>query len=117
MENVLVTSLVVSGLGVLLLFLALVALYVVMYLMPSVLREPSAAPKPEKPEEDRAPEVESVRLRAAAIAVAVARAVQETSPLGTAVEGEGSVTGGASSWWSFHHGRQLNRNPISRRRP
>jgi sodium pump decarboxylase gamma subunit len=111
----LVTSLVVSGLGMLLLFLALVILYAVMYVMPSVFRDAPGRAEPEQPEEAEAPPGEEQMLRAAAIAVAVARAAQETSPAGVAAAGEGTSAGSISPWWSFHHDRQLTRKPISRR--
>ena len=115
MENVFVTSLVVSGLGMLLLFFALVVLYAVMHVMPSVFKDAPSRPEPEEPEEAEAPVGEEQMLRAAAIAVAVARAAQEMSPVSVATAGAGTSADSISPWWSFHHDRQLTRKPISRR--
>jgi Na+-transporting methylmalonyl-CoA/oxaloacetate decarboxylase gamma subunit len=115
LENELVTSLIVSGLGIVLLFFALVVLYALMYAMPSVFRDAPLTPEPEKPDEAQAPAGKGEMLRAAAIAVAVARAAQETSLPGSTVAGGGTSADPVSPWWSLHHDRQLNRKPISRR--
>ena len=107
MENGLVVSLAVSGLGMLLLFIALVILYGLMYLMTSVLRDPGAAPVRARPEEQRVPGGKEAAIRAAVIAVALARARQEPSPVGVPPGGEGEV----SAWWALHHDRQLIHKP------
>jgi Na+-transporting methylmalonyl-CoA/oxaloacetate decarboxylase gamma subunit len=115
LENLFVVSLVVSGLGMLLLFIALAILYGLMYLMTTVLRDPTAAPMHAQPEEQRMPGGEEARYRAAVIAVALARAKQEPSPAGVPAAGEGTGADAqrleVSAWWAFHHDRQLTHKP------
>jgi hypothetical protein len=104
MENPLAISLIVSSIGLLLLFLALALLYGLMYLMTTVIKDPPTAPVG-LPEEHR-----EVMLRAAAIAVALARADQELRPAGTPAADEI-----VSPWWALHHQRQLTRRSHTRR--
>ena len=119
MENLFVVSLVVSGLGMLLLFVALAILYGLMYLMTTVLRDPSDTPVQAEPEEQRVPGGGEVRYRAAVIGVALARARQEPSSAGVPVAGEGIGADaqrlGVSAWWALHHDRQLTHKPNTRR--
>jgi hypothetical protein len=102
MDNPIVISLVVSGIGMLMLFVALTILYGLMYLMTWLAA-------------DRAPVVEDGGVgveewRAAVIAVALARAELEQSVVGTAETGEA-----VSAWRTLHHQRQLARNVPGRR--
>lgn len=100
MENPLITSLVVSGIGLAVLFLALAALYGLMLLMTWLLRDRPASP--DLRAREAVPRVSDARLRAAAIAIALARAEDEA--------GSGGVPAGAgtgSRWWTLHHHRQL----------
>lgn len=115
MENLFAHSLVVSGLGMLLLFFALAILYALMYLMTKVLKDPASAPVRAEEEEPGVPGGDDAMCRAAAIAVALARAGQGVRPAGVPVTGESQGTGSVSPWWAFHHDRQLTRNPITRR--
>ncbi|MEJ2732953.1 MAG: hypothetical protein P8189_05165 [Anaerolineae bacterium] len=121
MENGLVVSLAVSGLGMLLLFTALALLYGLMYLMTSVLKDPGAAPVHAGPGEQSVPERKEAATRAAVIAVALARARQEPSPFGVPAEGEGMGAGEqrleVSTWWALHHDRQLTHKPNRPRCP
>ena len=112
METSLVVSLAVTGIGMLVLFLALALLYGMMVGMTALIRErPKAGDgergsmgvgKKEAVEKDSA-----MRRRAAAIAVALARAeceLRASGPPGAEV----SVGPRAPSpWWALHHGRQL----------
>ncbi len=115
MENLFVVSLVVSGLGMLLLFLALAILYGLIYLMTTVLRDPSAAPVHAGSEEQTVRGGKEATYRAAAIAVALACARQEPSPIGMPAASEGTGADAqrleASAWWTLHHDRQLTHKP------
>lgn len=115
MENAFVVSLVVSGLGMVLLFTALAILYGLMYLMTKVLRDPSAIPVQAGSEEHRVSGGTESAHCAAVLAVALARARQESSPVGVPVAGEGGETEArrleVSAWWALHHERQLKNKP------
>ena len=115
MENLVVNSLVVSGLGMLLLFFVLALLYALMYLMTAVLKDPASTPGHPAQEEQRAPGGEEAKYRAAVIAIALARAGQELRSVGTPLTGEIVGTESISPWWTFHHDRQLRRKPLTRR--
>ncbi|HEY72352.1 MAG: hypothetical protein DRJ03_04295 [Chloroflexi bacterium] len=109
MENPLVISLIVSGIGMLMLFLALAFLYVLMYLMTTFLNDR----QPETGAQETGggkQETRSGMRRAAAIAVALARAEQEVSATG-APEERGTING----WRMLHRQRQLTRNTPTRR--
>lgn len=125
MDNLVVVAVVVSVVGMFLLFVALVFLYGMMYLLTSVVKDRSpasatavsaAAPRPAPVlalDKDAAGRV--AVLRAAAVAVALARAEGDGRPPGMTV-GRGLAEGGpASPWWALHHGRQLVNRPSSRR--
>jgi Na+-transporting methylmalonyl-CoA/oxaloacetate decarboxylase gamma subunit len=121
LENGLVVSLAVSGLGMLLLFMALAILYGLMYLMTTVLKDPGAAPAHAGPEEQRIPGGKEAATRAAVIAVALARDRQEPSPVGVPVTGDSTGVDaqrpGVSAWWTLHHDRQLAHKPNRPRSP
>jgi Na+-transporting methylmalonyl-CoA/oxaloacetate decarboxylase gamma subunit len=114
-ETLFVTTLIVSGIGLLLLFLALLILYGLMYLMTAVLQDPASGPVAPTQEEQGAPQETTAMYRAAAIAIALARARQAPRPanVGEGVEAAGS--GFVSSWWTMHHHQQLTRDPHTRR--
>lgn len=100
MESPLVTALVVSGIGLVVLFLALAALYGLMLLMTWALRDRPASPDARARE--AVPLVSDARLQAAAVAIALARAEDEAGAAGVP---SGEEPG--SRWWSLHHQRQL----------
>jgi Na+-transporting methylmalonyl-CoA/oxaloacetate decarboxylase gamma subunit len=110
MGSPLSTSLIVTGIGMLMLSLALTFLYGLMYLMTAVLKDrpPRRGPAAgvEKPDEPGRED----RLRAAAIAVALARAELERGAAGAPAAGET-----VSAWWAFHHQRQLMPRTRTRR--
>ena len=120
MENSLVVSLAVTGIGMLALFLALALLYGLMYGMTALIRERPKAGDGERGsmgggEKEAAEEDGTMQRRAAAIAVALARAECElyaTGPPGAEVS-----TGprAPSAWWALHHGRQLAHHLPTRR--
>ena len=112
MNNPLRISLVVTGIGMLALFLALFVLYCLMYLMTTVLRDrPSGVTSPAKSEEELA-DHENGHLVAAAIAIALARA--ELELMGATMPTPGV---GASAWRTLHHQRHLSSSLRNRKRP
>lgn len=115
MDDPIVISLVVSGIGMLMLFLALVFLYVLMYLMTwitniqALIKDRPAAVADGQRDKGTG-EQRAMRWRAAVIAVALARAEQELGAIG-APEAEGT----SSPWRALHHQRQLTLNRPTRR--
>ncbi len=110
MDNPVTISLVVSGVGMLMLFLALALLYGLMYLMTALIKDrPEAGGKRQK--------AGSGKRRAAVIAVALARAEQErvippsVPPIGGEERGGGKV----SAWRTLHQQRQLTLNLRTRK--
>lgn len=110
MENLLAISLIVSGVGLLLLFLALALLCGLMYLMTATIKDPLIAPVHSLEGHERVPGDKEVMFRAVAVVVALARAEWELRPIGTQAGDEA-----ASPWWALHHQRQLTRGPNTRR--
>lgn len=109
MESSLVTTLVITAIGMSLLFLSLILFYGIISLLTALTRQRPAktrarmdgAAEPKAPPQVRA-------LRAAAIAIALARSESEASPArhGDAVilpPGARTV----SPWWQLHHQHQL----------
>ncbi|HID88566.1 MAG TPA: hypothetical protein EYH27_04825 [Anaerolineales bacterium] len=104
MDDLLTLSLIVSGIGMALLFAALFALYGLMYLMTAVIKDRPAAAVPveEEPAEE---DLDEAKRMAAVVAVAMARAERESFASGAPPEE-------VSPWWALHLHRQLtNRIP------
>lgn len=111
MDNPLVVSLVVSGIGMLILFLSLSFLYVLMYLMTTFIKDkPTLAPT----DQPASQSIDQLR-QAAIIAVALACAEQELAapPLSPSMEERKGEA--ASPWRMLHHQRQLTLNLPTRR--
>ncbi|MCK4316307.1 MAG: OadG family protein [Anaerolineae bacterium] len=122
MDSPVTISLVVSGIGMLMLFLALAILYGLMYLMTALIKDRPEAGiggqgsrgAEEQEAVRRGQEAGSRKRQAAVIAVALARAEQELSPIGAlGVEGAEEEI---SAWRMLHHQRQLTLNNIRARR-
>ncbi len=117
MDHPLTTAWVVSGIGMLLLFLALAFLCGLMYLMTAYIKD-----RPEAEEQETGGDKQEMRSReretrlkaqrAAAIAVALARSELELSSVGAPGADE---AGDLSAWRAFHHQRQLSLNRSTRR--
>lgn len=116
MEEPLAVALVISAIGMTLLFLSLVLFYGLLSLLTSITQERATAGA--SPEAEPVGESETV-LRAAAIAVAMARAEAEArpSPAGSAGTAEIAGLGQMSPWWALHHQRQVVPPPKARREP
>ena len=106
MDSPLTLALTISGIGLLVLFAALVFLYVLMYAMTALIKD-----RPIEKEEEPAPTVETDESaspparRAAVIAVALARAELESSPASPLPAEVGS-----SPWGQYHRRRLLDLN-------
>jgi len=112
MENPLAISLVVTGIGMLMLFLALAILYGLIYLMTALIRDRPGAGEAEQEAagekqdtRNRGLEAGDRKRRAAVIGVALARAELELSPAGAP-----EVEAGPSAWQQYHRQRVLNLN-------
>ena len=109
MDNSLVIVLIISAIGMSLLFLSLVLFYGIISLLTAATRERSAAPAGRTAAAEALGEVPTDRaLRAALVAIALARAEAE----GHATRAGGSVppTSGDHAlrpWWTLHHQRRL----------
>jgi len=119
-------SLVVTGIGMLALFLALAFLYGLMILLTTVTRERTGrrlvggAGSPRPAESHRqgagADWRSGARRRAAVVAVALARAEREAGDFGALDSGGAADLGSASPWWALHHSREWELGPRTRRR-
>jgi Na+-transporting methylmalonyl-CoA/oxaloacetate decarboxylase gamma subunit len=117
LEDSLVTALIITAIGMTLLFLSLALFYGLLSLMTALLRERSAeadGARAREGEQAAGPGAgKGARLRAAALAVALARAEAEQ---GTGLVPGDEVRGEAvSSWWALHHQRRLAFAPKARR--
>lgn len=119
-DSSITTALVIALIGMTLLFLSLFLFYGLLSLLTAVVKD---RPVPDQQKgEGRSGERETGTrpeevLRAAAIAVALARAEAEVLPGPTmaGVGGEAGAEPAVSPWWSLHHQRQLGPNPSPRR--
>ena len=112
MQDPLRISLIVTGIGMAALFLALFVLYCLMYLMTALLRDqPPKTTVPTETDESQAG-LDTARLTAAAIAVALARA--ETDLIETLASTPSSKH---SHWRALHRQRQLSSRLTKRKRP
>jgi Na+-transporting methylmalonyl-CoA/oxaloacetate decarboxylase gamma subunit len=117
LENSLVTTLVITAIGMSLLFLSLVLFHGIISLLTAVTRERAATPSREG---DGAVQQkgawEERALQAAAIAIALARAESLGGP-GRAYD-SGSLASGdreVTLWWSLHHQHRLAETGKARR--
>jgi Na+-transporting methylmalonyl-CoA/oxaloacetate decarboxylase gamma subunit len=117
LENSLAIALVITAIGMTLLFLSLVLFYGIIALLTAVTRE-----RPRKPPggavavEELGNALERRALQAAAIAVSLARAEAEQShgapgDLPSLASGDRDVT----PWWSMHHQHRLTEKKAPRR--
>jgi Na+-transporting methylmalonyl-CoA/oxaloacetate decarboxylase gamma subunit len=113
MQDPLTISLFVSGVGMLMLFVALGFLYLLMYLLTEYVTDRPETQAGDQPAAGQRPITEQGRRTAAVIAVALARA-EQTRISTDAPEplGEGGPT---SLWWIAHHQRQLTQSRPARR--
>jgi Na+-transporting methylmalonyl-CoA/oxaloacetate decarboxylase gamma subunit len=113
----LVTALVISAIGMTLLFLSLVLFYGIISLLTAVTRERPATPSVRTEDTAEQNDAREERaLQAAAVAIALARAEAER---GAGKAGDsGNVAAGdldVTPWWSLHHQHQLAQEKRPRR--
>ena len=117
MEDSLVIALIISAIGITLLFLSLILFYGIISLLTAVTRDKPAAPpgRTDGSEEQRdAPAGRALQAAAIAIALARAKAEGEAGKASASVSlasGDCDVT----SWWSLHHQHRLGRKRKPRR--
>jgi hypothetical protein len=119
LDQDLIAALVISAVGITLLFLALALFYGLLVLLAVIFKGHASTgiggPEPASPE----PETADAMLQAAAIGVALARADAERPPNLDLIPSR-EATGGyhsVSPWWALHHQRQVTQKPSSRRVP
>ena len=119
MDQDLIAALVISAVGITLLFLALALFYGLLVLLAVVFKGQASVgvggPEPAGPASETADTI----LRAAAIGVALARTDAEHPPNLDLIP-DGDATAGSRSispWWALHHQRQVMQKPGSRRVP
>jgi hypothetical protein len=123
LDNSLLAALIISVVGMTLLFLFLVFFYGLLALLAAVLKDrPSstteqAARNEETGDGKGLDGQEDAVLRAALVAVALARAEAEeyASPGVMADSEKAAGDSPVSAWWSLHHQRQITTNPGTRR--
>ena len=115
MQDPLTISLFVTGVGMLMLFVALGFLYGLMYLLTEYVTDRPETQAEAQPAASERPISEKGRRTAAVIAVALAGAEQAQNSPDTPEPSRGG--GSASPWWMAHHQRQLTQNrPAGRSR-
>jgi hypothetical protein len=115
LNSALTQALVIAAIGLPLLFLSLGLFYVVLSLIARIQDKRVAEPHPAVTG-SAGLEADLAAQRAAAIAVALARAAAEQAPSrGEATRAIETRQEGASTWWTIRHQRQLGRQPQSRR--
>ena len=120
MDDPLTISLVVTGIGMLMLFLALALLYGLMVLMTRMTDIRVRIKKRHEAETEEqgsrgAREQELMKRRAAVIGVALARAEQQLSGAGAPGAEEAASSWRVSPWRALHHQRQLTPSLRKRR--
>ncbi len=114
MDDPLTTALGVTGIGMLVLFLALAILYALMYALTELTKD-----RPEEGADEHgnggADKQRVMRRRAALIAVAIARAEHDLNTAGFQEGQETTVRERVSPWRAHHHQRQLTHAPRPRR--
>jgi Na+-transporting methylmalonyl-CoA/oxaloacetate decarboxylase gamma subunit len=110
MDSPIVISLVASGIGMLMLFLALAFLYGLIYLMTVLTKDRPEVETEEQGRKGGTEEQRAMRRQAAVIGVALARAERDLATAGASGTEEP-----ANAWRALHHQRQLMLNLRTRR--
>lgn len=108
MDNALIIALIITAIGMTLLFLALTFFYGLLSLATRLFRERERAPAPTG--EVGEPDEPEAALLAAALAVSLARAEGEALPKGGA-DMEEHPSAWPSAWWTLHQQRNRNLGP------
>lgn len=119
MDQDLVAALVISAVGITLLFLALALFYGLLVLLAAVFKGRASAEGGGSEPSGPGPERADAMLQAAAIGVALARA-EADQPAGLNLvpsEEASAAAPSVSPWWALHHQHQVRHRPESRRVP
>ena len=108
------TALAITAIGMTLLFLTLAFFYGLLSAMGSVIEDRRSGSKSVAVTPPAANDREAA-LRAAAIAVALARASAEEGAASAGALLHAGPSSGTSPWWALHHQRSLGHNPPVRR--
>jgi Na+-transporting methylmalonyl-CoA/oxaloacetate decarboxylase gamma subunit len=124
LDNPLGIALLIAAVGMSLLFLSLAFFYGLLSFLTATVKDQPASPAQQaagrdqgKAAEDKCEEEEPL-LRAAAVAIALARAEAEVGHSLAATPAMDGTPGGqpVSPWWSLHHQRQMSLEPSAWRR-
>jgi Na+-transporting methylmalonyl-CoA/oxaloacetate decarboxylase gamma subunit len=117
MDSPLVVSLVISVIGMTLLFLTLLLFYFLIVLLGSVSGEQPPVGEPRVPPESGSATFEEERLQAAVLGVSLARAETQSGPAPGRSAPRGGPSGPqrSSPWWDLHHARRLSPSARPRR--
>ena len=115
MDNSLVTVLVISAIGMSLLFLSLVLFYGIISLLATVTRDRTTAPTGRTAgEEEQGVGPADRMLQAAVVAITLARAEAQGKAAGSFSQASGERD--LTPWWSLHHQDRLAGKGKTRRR-
>jgi Na+-transporting methylmalonyl-CoA/oxaloacetate decarboxylase gamma subunit len=119
-DSSITSALMIALIGMTLLFLSLIFFYGLLSLLTAVIKDRPAPDRHTREGKSGDGEMKARPeevLRAAVVAVALARAEAEERPdlTTTSVPGAASAEPAVSPWWSLHHQRQLGVNPSPRR--
>jgi hypothetical protein len=119
LESSVTTAVAITIVGMTLLFLTLVFFYGLMVLLTAVLKDPQTVAEHLDGDGESEPKQQEALLRAAAIAVVMARAETEKWSGGSTSPAQGVWDGPqpASPWWTYHHQRRLRPDARTRKLP
>ena len=118
MNDALITALAIAVVGMTLLFLFLLLFYGMLSLLTAAVKDRPSTSSQSMKEEQGEMKAEEVVLRAAAIAVALARAEAEQGSSPPLAPGPSqALSGRVSPWWALHHQRQVTTHQTTRRNP
>ena len=116
MDDALVTALIISAIGMTLLFLSLILFYGIISLLTAVTRDRPATPPGRTVGAEGQSDAPAHRaLQAAAIAIALARAAEGEAGKASASVSLASGDSNVTSWWSLHHQHRLAEKEKPRR--
>lgn len=109
------TALAITAIGMTLLFLSLAFFYGLLSLMASAIQDRQPGEDPGRAPEAITSAEEAAPLRAAAIAVAMARAETDRLSLSAGSQALETPLPHPGPWWTLHHQRSLGTHPALRR--
>ena len=116
MDDTLVSALLITAIGMTLLFLTLVFFYGLLSLLTATIRDRPAGSDADLEPVRGAGLAEGAKLEAAAVAIALARSQATQRAVVPVAPGQEPAARGPDRWWSLHHQRRLTHSPDMRRR-